>query len=73
MNNGERTKKFLSIITPEAKEMILTSIASHYGVSKQEIYEEVIDSQAEHLLDYMVAGDRNAVNVLMQKHNLRGF
>ncbi len=73
MINSERTKKFLSVITPEAKALILKSIAKHYRTSVQDIYEEVTGVEAEHLLDYMVGGERDATNILMQKYNLRGF
>lgn len=69
MTNGKLNKAFLAVITTETKDMILKSIASHYCVSKEEIFAEVTDDQAEHLLDYMTGPERTAAHVLMQKYN----
>lgn len=60
--------KFLNSITPQAKAMIIDSIATHYGTTAEAIIEEVCDPEAEHLLDYMVEPTRSAASVLMQKH-----
>ena len=66
--NATNTAAFLAVITPEARALILGSIARHYGVTESEIYAEVTDPEAEHLLDYMTGGERTAASVLMQKH-----
>lgn len=60
------TETFLSVITPKTKSMILGSIAKHYGVSEEVIYEEVTHEEAEHLLDYMVEPERSATHVMMK-------
>ena len=73
MTNGTNNQRFLSVITAEAKAMILGAIAEHYGITSQEAYDEVIDSEAEHLLDYMVEPNRGAAMVLMQRHNMLGW
>lgn len=73
MNNSERTTKFLSVITAEAKDMILKSIAAHYGVTKDEIYAELTDPEAEHLLEYMVEPHRSAAHIVMKRHNMVGW
>lgn len=62
------TTKFLDEIGEKAKTMILSSIASHYGITEQEAYDEVTDAGAEHLLDYMVEPFRSETFVLMQKY-----
>ena len=67
------TSEFLEMIDAPAKELILTSIAEHYGISAQAAFEEVTADEAEHLLDYMVEPQRSAASVLMQAHGLRGF
>ena len=59
---------FLDLIDDKAKSMILESIAHHYGTSVEEVIEEVQDSEAENLLDYMVEPQRSAAYVLMQRH-----
>jgi hypothetical protein len=62
---------FLAAITPEAKSMILTTIAKHYGISVAEAYDEVVDPEAECLLDYLTGSSRLATSVLMQKHGFK--
>lgn len=73
MANGSNNARFLSKIDSKSKSMILENIAKHYGISTQEAFSEVTDSEAEHLLDYMTEPARSAASVLMQKHGLRGF
>lgn len=66
------TEKFLSeMIAPKTKNEILDNIAKHYGISRQEAYEEVVDDDAENLLDYLVEPIRSATSVLMQRHGVR--
>lgn len=71
MGNEMNTAKFLETIDTEAKTLVLTSIANHYGITAQEAFEEVTDTEAEHLLDYMNEPYRAATSVLMQKHGFR--
>lgn len=68
MNTNEA---FLNTIDSKTKNEILDSIAKHYGISSQEAYEEVIDDEAEHLLDYITGPMRAATSVLMQRHGMR--
>ncbi len=63
--------KFLNSITPEARKLILDSIAAHYGTTPEAIFEEVCAPDAEHLLEYMVEPARSAASILMQKHGFR--
>jgi hypothetical protein len=67
---ANRNQQFLSVIDGKAKALILESIAVHYGITSQEAYDEVTDSEAEHLLDYMVEPQRSAASVLMQRHGM---
>lgn len=67
---ANRNEQFLSVIEDKAKELILESIAGHYGITTQEAYAEVTDDQAEHLLDYMVEPQRSATSILMQRHGM---
>lgn len=68
---ANRNAKFLSVVDAATKKAILESIAVHYGITTAEAYEEVVDEEAEHLLDYMVEPQRSATSVLMQRHSLR--
>ena len=68
MTNSEINKNFLNSITYDEKEVILTSIAQHYGIDEEAIYDELIDEEAENILDYMVEPLRLKAYALMQKH-----
>lgn len=68
-----RNAAFLSVLDQEARQEILGGIASHYGITEQQAYAEVIRDGCEHLLDYMVEPLRSATSVLMQVHGLRGY
>jgi hypothetical protein len=61
---------FLSRLDAESKDEILRSIADHYGITPQAAYDEVCQTDAEHLLDYMIEPLRGATYVLMQAHGM---
>jgi hypothetical protein len=63
--------KFFQVIDQVTRDEILTAIAAHYGVSSEEAFSEVTDSQAEPLLEYMVGPQRAATSALMQRHGFR--
>lgn len=65
MHNNEI---FLQRIDPKSRASILEHIARHYGISAQDALEEVVNEDAEHILDYMREPDRQAASVLMQRH-----
>lgn len=71
MNQGKKNSAFLAAIGIEAKSQILATIAERYRVTSAEIFEEVTDDEAEHLLDYMGGSERAAASVLMQKYGYR--
>lgn len=71
MNNAQINTAFLGTVSAQAKSQILQSIATHYGVTADEIFEEVTDQEAENLLDYMTGPERLAASVLMQKYGFR--
>jgi hypothetical protein len=70
MTNAETTQRFFNLIDSQSKNMILESIAKHYGQTVQIILDEVLDSEAESLLDYMVGTERSATYLLMKKYQL---
>lgn len=65
------TAAFLAAVDTKTKNMILENIAKHYGITTTEAYEEVTDTEAEHLLDYVTGPERMATGALMQKHGFR--
>jgi len=65
--SGKINKAFLAAIDSKTKADVLGNIAKHYGISPEEAYDEVVDDDAEHLLDYVAGPMRAAVSVLFQK------
>lgn len=65
------TERFFSVIPPQTRNEILDNVANHYGISRQEAFEEVTDTEAESLLDYVTGPTRAATSILMQRHGLR--
>lgn len=70
MNNAQINRVFLAAIDAKTKGAILESIAKHYGISQEAAFDEVVDNEAEHLLDYLTEPTRSAASVLMQRHRL---
>jgi type I restriction-modification system DNA methylase subunit len=58
VSNGERNRLFLSKLTDEDSDLLLTAVAKHYGKEndtdyKREMYEELIDDEAEDIMEYL--------------------
>ena len=70
MNNNQITIAFFNLTETKVKDDVLTSIAKHYGISNKEALEEILDDEAESLLDYLTGSVRTATHALMQKHGL---
>ena len=70
MSNAAITRKFFQLTDSKTIDTVLGCIASHYGISEEEAKEEVLDDEAESLLDYLVEPVRSAIYVLMQRHCL---
>ena len=68
--SGEANKKYLDVLVSDAKEKILSGIASHYGISIEDAYDEVVDKDAEYLFEYMVSNDRMKVYKAMNEFGL---
>jgi hypothetical protein len=72
LTNSQINKAFLTATDSKTKDSILTAIAKHYGISKEDAFSEIIDDEAEHLLDYLTGSIRDAAHVLMRRHGF-GF
>jgi len=70
MNNAQTTAQFFSATDAKTKADVLANIANHYGITQQEALEEVTDTEAESLLDYVTGPTRAAVSLLMKRHGL---
>ena len=65
------TRAFFRLTTAQVERELLANIATHYGISPDEAFDEVTNDDAEDLLDYITGDARNAAYVLMQRHGLR--
>ena len=70
MTHATRTRLFFALTDSKTEQAILSNVASHYGISNKEAYAELVDPDAENLLDYVTGSLRAAVYVLMQRHRL---
>ena len=71
MSNSQVTKKFFSLTDAKTINEILSSIAKHYGISPAEMYDELVDEDAENILDYMTGPERTAAYALYQRHGFK--
>ena len=63
MTNAQATSRFFTKVGKKVENEIVTNIAKHYGVSNDDIYDELYDSEAEALLDYVTI-NRAAVSLM---------
>lgn len=70
ITNCQKNKAFLSVVDARIKAEILANIAAHYEITADEVFAELIDEEAEHLLDYVTGPKRSAYSALMQAHGL---
>ena len=70
MTKGQINRAFLAATAPHTKRAILDSVATHYGISQQSAFDEVVGDEADHLLEYLTEPTRSAVSVLMQRQGL---
>jgi len=68
MTNAQSNAVFLNKIGKSASNEILDSIGRHYGISRNEAFEEVTDDEAEMILEYMTGVERLAASVLAQRN-----
>lgn len=71
MTAAEITRKFFNLTDRATANKILDNIANHYGITRMDAMNEVLDHEAESLLDYVTGAERAATSVLMQKYGLR--
>jgi len=70
MNASQITARFFAITDAATKSSILACVANQYGISQAEAEAEVLDSEAESLLDYLTGPVRAATSLLMKRHEL---
>lgn len=71
MNNPfamkEDTKNFFNFIGKDITKEICKDIANHYGITISEAFDEVLDVDAENIMDY-ITKNRPAVHLFYKKY-----
>lgn len=67
MTNSQINKAFVSSLTSQMKNVIISNIASHYGIDATEVESEIYDDEAENIMDYITGPTRSAISVIYQK------
>ena len=70
MTNATINSRFLAPTDTKTRSQILGAIAKHYGITADQAFNEVINEDAEHLLDYLTEPVRSAARVVMARHGL---
>ena len=59
---------FLVSLDNRTANAIVEHIAKNYGITTDEVLDEVLSEEAENILDYLQGSMRAAASALMQKH-----
>ena len=64
MTNAQTTARFFAA-DAKNRDAVLANIAAHYGITRAEALGEVLDDDAESLLDYVTGPMRAVVSLLI--------
>lgn len=67
MNNAQINIEFLKSLDLKIKNQILSNIANHYGISNDDAYNEIVDPDAESIMDYVTGPIRSTVSLFFNK------
>ena len=67
MTTAKLNQLFLNSITPEMNLIVLSNIANHYGISNEDAKNEILDEEAESIMDYITGSTRSAISVIYQR------
>jgi len=67
MSNAQTNITFLSRISSAMKADVLSNIANHYGITNEQAEEEVIDGEAENIMEYITGPQRSAIHLIYKK------
>lgn len=71
MTNSEITKAFLLNIDTKTANLIVDNIAGHYGITTDEVFDEIYDQEAESLMDYVTGEIRPVVSLFFNQFKRR--
>jgi len=64
---GKVNEAFLSTLDNRTFLTVIRNIANHYGISEDEVLEEVCDNEAENIMDYITGSIRQPVSRLFNQ------
>jgi len=70
MTNAQKNFSFLRSADVQTRDAIFAAIGNQYGITRNEVQDEVTGADAEHLLDYLTGSVRAATSLLMRRANL---
>lgn len=70
MTNAQKNYSFIRSASSSVRQEIFQNVASNYGITCSEAMNEIIQADAEHLLDYLTGSVRTATSVLMRRAGL---
>lgn len=73
MTHAAITAAFFAKIPAQVRDLILSNIAAHYGITTASALAEVTHDEAESLLDYITGPERIATLALMRKVGINPF
>ena len=73
MTNSEITKAFLSVVDLETLELIVDNIAKQYGITTDQVFDEIFDEEAESLMDYITGEIRPTVSLFFNEFKKRSL
>lgn len=71
MNNGKINEAFLLSLDGKTYQEIVGSMAKHYSITIDQATDELIDDEAENILEYLQGGVRKGASALFQKWQIQ--
>ena len=61
------TQSFLLSLSTKLMNEVLDNVANHYGITRKEAYEKVVNPEAENIMDYITGKKRAAIHLFYKK------
>lgn len=67
MTNSEITKEFLLNTDTKTANVIVNNISAHYGITTDEVFDEIYNEDAQSLMDYITGDIRKTVSLIFNR------
>jgi len=71
MTQGKINEMFLEVLDTKTCNAVIENIAAHYGISVNDAIDEVIDDEAESIMDYLTGSVRTATSLFYNQFKLK--